>query len=39
MEIIFFKNTNLLGEKSQKHRFAKQKVSKMTNLSDPPGLP
>ena len=28
MEIIFLKNTNLLEEKSQKRRFARQKVLK-----------
>ena len=49
MGITFFKNTNLLDEKNHKLRFAKQKVlkktfarqqvSKMTNLYDPPGLP
>mgnify|MGYP001793748360 CR=1 FL=1 len=46
MVIIFFKNTNLLDEKSQKRdlqdkivkkdKFLRQKVSKMTNLYDPP---
>ena len=34
MEIIFFKNTNLLDEKNQKRRFARQKVLKKTNLQD-----
>ena len=34
MEIIFLKNTNLLEEKSQKRRFARQKVLKKTNLQD-----